>query len=183
MKHTMSTPCKHCPFRKNIAGYLRKERVVEIAHSVLRGETFPCHKITEEVENEDGNDMEATEDSQECAGAAIFAHHNGMSSQMSRISERLRMPVAKLNLRSKVCKTVTEMVKVHCGEDFEEGETCEVVNDGCLAPAGYMVGNGVAHGTEFVTTTCDECGQYVCDNCSKTVDGKRICDHCEENEE
>lgn len=184
MKYTMSKPCKHCPFRTDIKGYLTQERCVEIAHSVLRGETFPCHKTTQAIENVEGeSDMEATEDSQECAGAAIFAAHNGCSSQMSRIAERLCLPVAKLNMRAKVCKTVTEMVKVHCGDDFEEGEVCEVVNRNCLAPAGYAIGNGIAHGTEFVTTTCDECGCYVCDECSTVTNKKRICDNCKEGGE
>lgn len=177
MNHTMANPCKHCPFRTNIKGYLRKERVVEIAHSVLSGHLFPCHKTTEAIEDDDGNeDMAATENSQECAGAAIFAAKHGASSQMSRIAERLGLPVAKLNMRAKVCSSLSEMVRIHCGE--EEGETCSVVNGDCLAPAGYAFGGGAVDGTDYVTTTCSVCGEYVCENCSKMIKRKRVCDNC-----
>ena len=179
MKYTMRTPCKHCPFRSNIKGYLTKERVVEIAQSVINGQTFPCHKTTEEIEDDYGeSDMVATNDSQSCAGAEIFAHHHGTSSQMSRIAERLHLPVAKLNLRAKVCKSLREMIEVHDGE--QEGETCEIVNENCLAPAGYSMGGGAIEGDEFVTTTCHECGRYVCEACSKMVKRKRVCDECRE---
>lgn len=181
MKYTMRTPCKHCPFRKNIKGYLRKDRVVEIAHSVIQGQSFPCHKTTEAIEDDDGaSDMIATDDSEQCAGAEIFAAHHGTSSQMSRIAERLRMKVSKLNMRAKVCKTVAEMVEVHCGKEEVEGESCSVVNDGCLAPAGYDMGDSIVHGTEFVSTCCSECGEYVCENCSQVIDGEIVCDNCKE---
>lgn len=178
MKYTMASPCPHCPFRSNIKGYLTKERVVEIAQSVLAGSSFPCHKTTKEIEDDEGeSDMVATKDSQECAGAAIFAAKHGASSQMSRIAERLGMKVSKLNMRAKVCNTVREMVEVHCGK--EEGETCEVVGDDCLAPAGYAIGGAVSEGTEYITTTCYACGCYVCENCSKIIKKKRICENCQ----
>lgn len=183
MKYSMATPCKHCPFRTNIEGYLTKERVIEIAHSVLQGQTFPCHKTTQAVEEDDGGcDMQATDDSQECAGAAIFAAKHETSSQMSRIAGRLGMKVAKLNMRAKVCKSLDQMIEVHCGK--QEGEPCEIVDDGCLAPAGYDFGGTICDGGETVTTTCDECGRYVCDNCSEvTGKGKkkrRACNGCRE---
>lgn len=181
MKHTMRTPCKHCPFRSNIKGYLRKDRVVEIAQSVIAGQFFPCHKTTEEFEDEDGeSDLQATENSAQCAGAEIFAAHHGASSQMSRIAERLGMKVAKLDMRAKVCKSLSEMVVVHCGK--EEGETCEIVGDDCIAPAGYSCGSGAIEGVEYVTTTCSACGRYVCDGCSKVVKRKRVCEECQEDE-
>ncbi len=181
MKHTMATPCKHCPFRSNISGYLTKERVVEIATSVLKGESFPCHKTTESIEYDDGeDDMVATADSAQCAGAEIFAAKNGKSSQMSRIAERLGMKVSKLNMRAKVCKSLEQMVEVHCGKEETEGETCEVCDSGCLAPAGYDHGGAIIHGMEFIDTTCDECGCFVCDGCSETIKNKRICNNCQE---
>lgn len=179
MKYEMKTPCKHCPFRSNIRGYLTKERVIEIAHSVLSGQSFPCHKTTEAIESDDGiEDMEATPDSQECAGASIFAQRHKTSSQMSRIAERLGMKVAKLNSRAKVCRSVDEMVEVHCGP--QDGECCEISGQGCDAPAGYDLGGVVCDGGETVTTTCDECGCYVCESCSAVANGKRICENCGE---
>ncbi len=180
MKHTMGTPCKQCPFRSNIKGYLRRDRVVEIAQSVIRGESFPCHKTTEEIEDDYGeSDMQETENSVQCAGAEIFAAKHNASSQMGRIVERLGMKVAKLNTRAKVCGSLAEMVKVHCGE--EEGETCHVCGPDCEAPAGYDLGGGVIDGVDFVETTCDECGEYVCGACSTVKRKKRICDDCRDN--
>lgn len=188
MKHGMSDPCEHCPFRTDIHGYLHKERCVEIAESVLRGEAFPCHKTTKTIVDDEGEDRVADANSQECAGAAIFADHNGCSSQLARIAERLHMKVAKLNKKAPVVKTLREMIEVHCGE--EAGETCAVVNEECLAPAGTMYGNAAVEGTEYVTTTCHVCGEYVCENCSKKVPWpqnkpraakKRVCDNCRED--
>jgi hypothetical protein len=181
MKHTMATPCEYCPFRKNITGYLRKDRVVEIVHSVLRGASFPCHKTTQQVDDEDGIcDMEATEYSAQCAGAEIFAAKHGTSSQMSRISERLGVKVSKLNMRAKVCGSLSEMIEVHCGKEEIQGEPCEIVDDGCLAPAGYNLGGIVVEGSEFVDTTCDECGRFVCDACSLVNTEKRVCNYCKD---
>lgn len=121
--------------------------------------------------------MAATNESEECAGAAIFAAKHETSSQMSRIAERLGMKVAKLNMRAKVCASLTEMIEVHCGEQ-EIGETCEVCDADCLAPAGYGFGGAAVEGTDFIDTICSECGCYVCDACSKIVKKKRICNNC-----
>ncbi len=92
------------------------------------------------------------------------------------------MKVAKLNMRAKVCSNLPEMIAVHCGEE-ETGECCEVCDQDCLAPAGYAVGGGVIHGTEYVDTTCSACGSFVCENCSKTVDGEIICNDCVEEDD
>lgn len=114
MKYDMSTPCVHCPFRSDIRGYLCPERAEEIAESVLSGGFFPCHKTTVSVEDDEGeSDLVAGDDSQECAGAAIFAAKHGCSSQMSRIAERLGFQVAKLDMSAPVCDTVEQMVDIH----------------------------------------------------------------------
>lgn len=184
MKHTMRTPCKHCPFRKNIKGYLRKARVVEIVHSVLRGEQFPCHKTTRESEDDDGfSNRITTDESSQCAGAEIFAAHHGQSSQLRRIAGLLGAKVAKLNMLAKVCRSLPEMVKVHCGDEVDDGEFCEVCNSNCLAPAGYQCATGVIEGVETVTTTCSDCGRFVCEACSTVDGGVRICDECQEIDE
>lgn len=183
MKHTMASPCPHCPFRTDIRGYLRRERVQEICESLmLHQQSFPCHKTTEEIEDDDGCDMEATEASQQCAGAEIFLAHQGASTQMGRIAARLGMAVAKLDMKAPVVRSMREMLAVHCGEE-EEGEHCSVCNDDCEAPAGYAAGGGVIEGLEYAEFTCDECGDPVCGACS-TVTGKtRVCDICMEIEE
>lgn len=90
MKYDLIRPCKHCPFRSDIRGYLRQERAEEIAESLLRGQSFPCHETTVEVEDEEGySAREATPDSQHCAGAMIMLEAMEMPNQMMRIAERI----------------------------------------------------------------------------------------------
>lgn len=113
----MSAPCQHCPFRKDITGYLTAGRVREIVKSVLSQQSFPCHKTTEfeDAEDEDGSyDRRVnTEDEEQCAGAEIFAAKHGTSSQMSRIAGRLGMQMAKLDMTAPVCGSLKEMLAVH----------------------------------------------------------------------
>lgn len=187
MRHTMGTPCKHCPFRTDIRGYLTAERVIEISESLFCGASFPCHKTTVAWEDDDGDsDRVATEDSQQCAGAEIFLSKQGMSTQMGRIAERLGMKVAKLNKKSPVCSSVSEMLAVHGHEP--DGESCSVCDSDCEAPAGYMVGNGVLPCLETAEYVCDDCGEPVCGACSKfTRKGsrkkRRVCNNCTEDSE
>lgn len=69
----LKTPCKHCPFRTDIPGYLTKERAREIADTLENGGNFPCHK-TLKYDDDAEDDVEATEteNTQMCAGAMIF---------------------------------------------------------------------------------------------------------------
>lgn len=110
MNKDLSRPCRLCPFRNDIRGYLTRARVVEIASSVLRGDSFPCHKT---VEYDDG-EGDVT-DSQQCAGAEIFAGHYGTSSQLGRISERLGL-AAKLDTDAPVCRSIKELLRVHAAK-------------------------------------------------------------------
>jgi hypothetical protein len=87
----LTSPCAHCPFRKDIQAYLTEDRVREIEQSLVRSE-FPCHETTVDSEDEDGNSARiATRDSMHCAGALILLEKEGRSSQMMRIAERLGM--------------------------------------------------------------------------------------------
>ncbi len=114
MNYRMSNPCPQCPFRNDIEGYLTAERVDEICDAVLRQQSFPCHKTTEAREGEDGeSEMCETEDSEQCAGAEIFAMKHGVCSQMRRISGRLGREVAELNEDAPICEDVDEMLEVH----------------------------------------------------------------------
>ena len=123
MRYTMATPCDNCPFRTDIKGYLRGDRVREICESLFTGGSFPCHKTTEEWEDDDGeNELREVEDSQQCAGAEIFLAKQGTSTQMGRIAERLGMKVAKLNTKAPVCGSVSEMLRVHGDTEDDERE-------------------------------------------------------------
>jgi hypothetical protein len=116
MRYSMTTPCPQCPFRNDIRGYLRGERVEEIVASVLNQQSFPCHKTTIDVEDGEGFcEREATDDSEQCAGAEIFAMKHGVCSQMRRICGRLGMTVAELDEDAPVCEDLDEMLAVHGG--------------------------------------------------------------------
>lgn len=180
MKHTMAAPCKECPFRNDLPhGYLRAERITEIVESLLRGVSFPCHKTTVEIESENGfSDLEADENSLQCAGAEIFLAKQGTSTQMSRIAERLGMPVATLDMDAAVCGSHREMLTAHGHDEESEYEPCSVADYGCLHPAGYMMGGGVVECTDGEETfECSECGEFVCEACSE----RGVCNNCRED--
>lgn len=184
MKQEMTSPCEHCPFRNDLPeGYLGPERIQEIASSLFRGESFPCHQTTESAEDEDGfSDRVASSDSQQCAGAEIFLLKQGMSTQLGRIAARLGL-AAELDMDSPVCGSVREMLIAHGHGEATEVEPCHVANAGCEAPAGMLIQGGVVDGTEAAEHTCDGCGEAVCANCSETRNGERFCAYCLEWEE
>lgn len=48
MKFDLKRPCKDCPFRSDIPGYLTKARAREIIDGITRGQaTFSCHKTND----------------------------------------------------------------------------------------------------------------------------------------
>lgn len=64
--------------------------------------------------------------------------------------------------------------------------TCNVSDNGCLAPAGIRSGNGMAEGTRSTRATCFVCGEPVCTNCSKIMPWhpygrRRVCLTCQDN--
>jgi hypothetical protein len=66
----MKKPCAHCPFRHDVKPFLTNERAEELAyHATNPYNSFPCHKTTEESEDDEGyGEMLVTERSKECAG-------------------------------------------------------------------------------------------------------------------
>lgn len=107
MKFDLVRPCKDCPFRSDIPGYLSAARVREIVDAITRQQgTFTCHKTNK---FEDGETIE-TRDSQHCAGALIFLERLGRPNQMMRIAERLGgYDHTKLDMDSPVFKTPSAM--------------------------------------------------------------------------
>jgi hypothetical protein len=76
MKHFMKSPCKHCPFRRDVKPFLHPERAYEIAIAAQNPyNSFPCHKTTEP--DEDGEEMLVTQDSKECAGFLTLRAQEG----------------------------------------------------------------------------------------------------------
>lgn len=94
MLYDLKKPCSNCPFLREGGVRLSEPRVREIAGAMLEwhGATFPCHKTTIDVEDDEGgSDRAAAPDSRHCAGALIFAEKNENANQLMRIAERLRM--------------------------------------------------------------------------------------------
>lgn len=108
MKFDLKKPCRDCPFRSDIAGYLTKARVHEIIESISRGQkTFSCHKTNDTS----GSETVETRNSQHCAGAMIFLEKNGAPNQMMRIAERLGMyDHTKLHMDAPVFDNASDMI-------------------------------------------------------------------------
>lgn len=110
--YTLTTPCKHCPFRHDIEPYLNPERVEEIEQALVRSD-FPCHKTTVAgEEDEEGNTpmLDGT-NARHCAGALILMEKEGRPSQMMRIAERIGMyDRTKLNMDAPVFDSFEEMI-------------------------------------------------------------------------
>lgn len=184
MKFDLKRPCPHCPFRKDIPGFLRRERASGIARDIANGSTFACHETTVPDEWDEG-ELVADENSQFCAGALLVMEKSELPNQIVRISERLGVyDPARLDMAAPVHDSFAAFVYHHGGteeRDDEIDECCSVVEHGCEAPAGYMV-NGVAVPAEpeGEVHICESCGQPVCDNCS---DDNGICLNCSEENE
>lgn len=89
----MKAPCDSCPFTTYPkAVRLTAGRVRELCKNALdnNGGSFPCHKTTVDVEDEDGHcDRANGSNSQECAGSLLFGHKQGKYNQLSRILGRI----------------------------------------------------------------------------------------------
>lgn len=174
-----ATPCAKCPFRARFRGaddYLRSGRRESIVRSLLEGADFPCHETTVESDEDDENgfsEMVRTPDSSSCAGAWLVMLRAEHAPQMARISAQLGMvDLDELLDRN---ADVDLFTFDELTERDEDVEPCEIVNPGCLAPAGYMSGGVVVHGAESADDECSGCGRPVCSNC---MDDAEVCPGC-----
>lgn len=87
--HGLKQPCADCPFRDTDPPFpLGYERRKQIADSIVKGDTFHCHK-TVRYSDDEAPDVEA---SLRCYGAAKTAHDSGLPpSQMEQIGVRLSL--------------------------------------------------------------------------------------------
>lgn len=91
MYYKLKTPCKDCPYRKDLdvrlRGWLGRPRAEELALKVLKqGNNFPCHKT---IDRKDNGDYRYTSKESQCAGAAIMQIKAGNPSQWMQVSERM----------------------------------------------------------------------------------------------
>lgn len=118
MDFTMKTPCPHCPFRTDIPGYLRPDRMEEIIDALYMGQTFTCHKTTVTDPDDDDGGMMDGPNAQHCAGALIFLEHQEQPNQLMRIAERLGgYDRTKLDMSAPVPDCEYELIDHHGGQD------------------------------------------------------------------
>jgi hypothetical protein len=109
MDYTLTSPCKDCPFRRDVKPYLTLARAVEIVGAVTSGATFSCH-ATNEFDDED----EVSRENQHCAGAMVMLEKMERPNQMMRIAERLGMyDMRKLKMDAPVYNTPEDMIKAY----------------------------------------------------------------------
>ncbi len=116
MKMDLRAPCANCPFRNDIAPYLRVDRVEEILESIVdRDATFSCHKHNEFDENDEGESVVIEgRDAQHCAGAMILLENIDRPNQWMRISERLGFYRRdRLKMDSPVYESPEHMIEAH----------------------------------------------------------------------
>jgi hypothetical protein len=180
----LKRPCATCPFRTDVDGYLRRGRAIEIATSIANGAIFSCHKTVEYELDEEP----ITKESSFCAGALLVMENEGAPNQAVRMAERMGLyDAAAMDRSAPVVASFAAFVEHHsetiaslvdemrADEEAAEDMTCCVVDAGCEAPAGYLVGGVVIPGDDGEVTECPVCGENVCDNCSNDAG---VCRNC-----
>lgn len=180
--YTVTTPCSNCPFRTDVAPYLRPERAMEISQSLNRGEDFTCHKT---LETDCEGDTVIGNRSRTCAGSMILLEKMDRPTQGMRIGERLGMYSREnLDMDAPVYDSLFEWVDSFAPEtDSSAAPHCDVVGPHCTDPAGYMDGNGVTANMApgHSENECPACGKNVCDECmapEPDEDGNMVCLYC-----
>lgn len=112
----MKTPCKDCPFRKDVRPYISVERVREIFAAIIeRDNHFSCHKTVDySQEDESGETVPKTGHSSVCAGAAILQDKCGRPSVMVRMGYALRsIPRDHFDMAAPVYDSPEEMLAAY----------------------------------------------------------------------
>lgn len=121
MEFKMTKPCPKCPFRSDIDGYLREDRMWEIIDGLRSGATFTCHETTVSSDYDDGEMIDGP-NAQHCAGALIFLEHLGEPNQMMRIGERLGFyDRTKLDMKAPVFDCEYTLAEHHANTNELEG--------------------------------------------------------------
>lgn len=187
---TIESPCAKCPWLAKFKGgddYLQPGRRRGIMVDLLSGATgsFPCHETVDHDDDAcNDDDSGCVTGGIQCAGASLVLLRAGRDTQMIRIEENLGMldTAALLERNERVeLWTLRECLDELDEDEDEETDTCNVVNAGCEAPAGYLIGGEAVRGTDTVDTRCPACGEFVCDNCSDD-DGRCLNGECSEEE-
>ena len=178
-------PCKGCPFsNRDKAVGLGFDRRAEIAEGLERGEHFWCHETIDYDDDGDWDDEipspSPSRGAVVCAGATVIAYRDGGLPQYLRVAAGLGsfnpdvLEADSAGMVPWVSFLDWRETATAFGEDEEpERETCEIVNEGCEAPAGFMDGGRVVNGTVFVDDHCVYCGSAMCGTCASETDPER----------
>lgn len=84
--------CGNCPFsRRGQPVIVNDERLVEFATSLLRGDSFPCHKTVDYSDEDCWDDSPPTGNLIHCAGAAMLLLNMGRKNTIMQVAGRLGM--------------------------------------------------------------------------------------------
>lgn len=86
IKPILATPCANCPFRTDIPPFLYRSRAREITASLLRGDSFPCHKTVNYDDNGRGRVNKRTK---MCGGAAIMLYQMKRWNTIMQVAHRM----------------------------------------------------------------------------------------------
>jgi hypothetical protein len=108
----MLGPCPQCPFRTDVKPFITTSRASSILRSVIRGESFHCHKTIKHTED---GDHAPSRDDRLCAGAVIIARKEGAlyRNQMARIAERLGADFDEIRESAPVYADAAAMIYAH----------------------------------------------------------------------
>lgn len=116
MNFDLRTPCDTCPFRTDVAPFLRQDRGSEIADALRQDKAFACHKT---VEHDDDGERVPRSEEQHCAGALILLERAGQPNQLMRIAERLDLyDRTKLDTSAPVFETLDDFVDAQEPDTF-----------------------------------------------------------------
>lgn len=108
MKFDLKRPCSNCPFRHDVAPYIRPERAQEIGSALLQGKSFACHKTV--AYDEDGNHVQRREHlEQHCAGAMIVLAYMERPNQLMQVASRIGvLDLSSLDMGAPVFRTMQD---------------------------------------------------------------------------
>lgn len=110
MKFNRTAPCAHCPFRRDVPGYLRPQRAAELAEQMERDDTawFACHETTGK-----GRGVRHKQAAM-CAGLMILQEKIGSPNVAMRVAYAVGLLVLeRLNLKAPVFDSFQEFVSHH----------------------------------------------------------------------
>jgi hypothetical protein len=189
-----AAPCAKCPFRRDVPIYLRLGRRREIARHLIDGGSFACHATVDYDPDEEGEGLDDDYDdsgASMCAGAAKAMLADDATTNAMRVAERLGVvDLDRVAERGADVWGLAEWQTLAEGatadnpeeaDDDDEIETCNTVNERCIAPAGYGgYGGGIAYGTDPADLKCSECWEPVCSACA---DEEGRCGLCTDEED